>query len=50
MSFGTVSYSGGRLEGDAFEITSLVSDRGYEPKVSFAEGIKKTAAWMREND
>lgn len=38
---------GTRYEEEWFDITPLKEDTGYEPKVSFDEGVKLTIEWMK---
>ena len=38
---------GTRYDEEWFDITSLKEDTGYEPKVSFDEGVKLTIEWMK---
>jgi nucleoside-diphosphate-sugar epimerase len=48
VGFGEIPYGETtvmHLEGD---ITKLCNDTGFEPKISFEEGIKKTIEWARE--
>ena len=49
VQFGKYASADIFLEKKDFDILELVQDTGYQPKVSFEEGIKKTAEYMIEN-
>lgn len=49
LQFGKYASADIFLEKKDFDILELVQDTGYQPKVSFEEGIKKTAEYMIEN-
>ena len=38
---------GTRYEEEWFDITPLMEDTGYGPKISFVEGVSKTIEWMK---
>lgn len=50
MRFGEVPFAGVDLSENAFDISSLVEDTGYQPSVSFETGIKKVTEWIREGN
>lgn len=46
LGIGEIAFSGVTLTYKEFDITALKNDTGFIPKISFEEGIKKTAEWM----
>ncbi len=44
--FGDVPYTGVETSIEAFDITDTKKDCGFEPLISFSEGIKKTYSWI----
>lgn len=48
-SFGDIPFTGVSLPLEYFSIRELQQDCGYTAQVSFAEGIRRTAAWIAEN-
>lgn len=47
LKFGGIQYLGIFLDKKCFDITELQDDTGYVPRISFDEGILKTAKWKR---
>lgn len=47
--FGDVPFTGVNISLETFDITSIMEDCGFKPKVSFVEGTKKTMDWLKEN-
>lgn len=45
---GSIAYTGVDIPLECFSIKELQADTGFSPEVSFAEGIRKTAAWISE--
>lgn len=50
LGFGEITNNVISLPKDTFDITSLVNDTGFFPKVSFEDGVKKTADWIRRSE
>lgn len=48
LQFGDIPYTGTNTPLETFDITDLKKDCGYEPEVSFSDGIKMTMEWMRQ--
>ena len=48
LQFGTAGFSGVSLSYKEFDTCKLYDELGFECKVDFAEGIRRTAAWLRE--
>ncbi|MBP2656376.1 MAG: nucleoside-diphosphate-sugar epimerase [Firmicutes bacterium] len=48
LYLGEVNFSGVMHSASVFDCSQLVKDTGYQPKVSFEDGIKRTVAWLRE--
>lgn len=48
--FGVIPYEGPFLSKEDFDTKELEEDTGFSCKVSFREGIRKTADWQREAD
>lgn len=48
--FGTVPFSGFPWQASMFSIADIVKDCQYTPKVSFAEGVKKTFKWLQSQN
>lgn len=46
--FGTVPYTDQQVMHLQADLSALTADTGFEPKVSFEEGIQYTAAWMKK--
>lgn len=49
LGFGKITSNVISLPIETFDVTKLKRDTGFEPKVSFEEGIRRTALWIREN-
>lgn len=49
-NFGVIPSSGGSLKLESFSIEDLKKDCGFEPTVSFEEGIRKTLDWIKKED
>lgn len=49
LAFGRITSNVISLPIDAFDVKKLTQDTDFVPKVSFEEGIRKTALWIREN-
>ncbi len=49
IGLGEIPFQGVTLEYTEFDIYALGRDTGFQPKLSFAEGIDKTIAWIKEN-
>lgn len=47
--FGDVPFTGVNISLETFDITPIIEDCGFKPKVSFVEGTKKTMDWLKEN-
>ncbi len=50
IGLGEIPFHGVSLTYEEFDIHAVEKDTGFLPEVSFADGIKKTAAWIREVD
>jgi len=48
--FGNMPFTGTDLEINVFSIQELQNDCGFEPKVSFEEGIKRTYEWLKKEE
>ena len=48
IGLGELPFSGVSLTYREFDIHAVEKDTGFVPEVSFEEGIRKTAAWIRE--
>lgn len=48
LQFGAVDFSGVELSYKEFDTHKLYDELGFECKVDFAEGIRRTADWLRE--
>lgn len=46
-NFGNVPFTGVNLKSETFSIEDLRNDCGFEPLVSFEEGVKKTFEWIK---
>lgn len=49
LGFGKITSNVISLPKDVFDSEKLVRDTGFVPQISFEEGIRKTALWIREN-
>ncbi len=50
IGLGELPFNGVSLSYKEFDIYSVENDTGFIPAVSFAEGIRKTMDWIKEND
>ncbi len=50
LVFGDIPYTGVDTPIERFDVSELVNDCGYEPLVSFKEGISKTYEWLKRED
>ncbi|WP_022760424.1 NAD-dependent epimerase/dehydratase family protein [Butyrivibrio sp. AD3002] len=50
IGLGDIPFGGVSLGYDEFDIYAIKNDTGFVPSVSFTEGIKNTAAWIKEAD
>lgn len=50
LGWGCRSASGVPLRAESFDISALQEDTGFTPEVPFAEGIRRTAAWIAEQE
>lgn len=48
LGFGEIPFDGVSLTYTEFDIEMLMRDTGFIPEVSFADGIRRTAEWIRE--
>lgn len=49
LGFGKITSNVISLPIETFNVEKLTRDTGFAPKVSFEEGIRRTALWIREN-
>ncbi|SMC83007.1 NAD-dependent epimerase/dehydratase family protein [Papillibacter cinnamivorans] len=49
LKFGSLPYTGAKLSPEAFDTAALVKDTGFSPEISFAEGVRRTFRWIKEN-
>lgn len=49
LGFGKITSNVISLPIETFDVVKLTRDTGFVPKVSFEEGIRRTALWIREN-
>lgn len=49
LGFGKITSNVISLPKETFDITKLREDTGFEPGISFEEGIRRTAEWIRSN-
>lgn len=49
LHFGDIPFTGTNLPLSAFSIEDTVKDTGFRPAVPFANGIRKTMEWLRED-
>ena len=47
LKFGEIPYSKNQVMYLVADITSLTEDTGFEPEISFEEGIKRTIKWYK---
>lgn len=50
LGFGELSFNGIYLPAEYYDIGALKEDTGFAPDVSFEDGIKKTAEWIKKVD
>lgn len=50
IGLGELPFSGVSLSYDEFDIRAVKRDTGFEPQISFAEGIRRTAEWIKEQE
>ena len=48
IGLGELPFGGVSLTYEEFDVQAVKRDTGFEPQISFAEGIRKTTAWIRE--
>lgn len=48
IGLGEIPFAGVTLGYDEFDINAVADDTGFVPSVSFAEGIRRTIAWIKE--
>lgn len=49
IGLGEIPFNGVSLTYDEFNVYAVKEDTGFVPRVSFAEGIKSTIKWIKEN-
>lgn len=49
IGLGELAFQGVTLDYTEFDIHALAEDTGFEPQISFAEGIDMTMEWIKEN-
>ena len=50
IGLGEINFSGVSLTYKEFDTNALKKDTGFENKISFEEGIKRTAEWIKETE
>ncbi len=50
LGFGEVPFTGINIPLSAFDCTPLMEDTGFVPRLSFAEGIRRTMSWLMEQE
>lgn len=50
IGLGEIPFGGVSLDYTELDIDAVRKDTGFTPELSFSEGIKKTIAWMKENN
>lgn len=48
IGVGEIPFNGITLSYKEFDVMAVKKDTGFEPEISFAEGIQKTIAWLRK--
>lgn len=48
--FGDIPFTGVNMPLDVFSIENTKKDCGFLPEISFAEGTRRTMAWLKENE
>jgi UDP-glucose 4-epimerase len=49
LGFGKIKASVVNMPHETFNMTNLIEDTGFEPKVSFEEGITRTVEWIKKD-
>ncbi len=49
IGLGELEFNGVTLDYTEFDVNALNKDTGFKPELTFAEGIDKTVAWIKEN-
>jgi len=49
LGFGKITSNVISLPQETFDVSKLFADTGFLPKISFEEGIRRTALWIRDN-
>ena len=50
LNFGARGYAANQVMNLRADITSLRNDTGFEPSISFEDGVRQTAAWMMKQE
>lgn len=50
LGFGEMKFNGIYLPREYYSTAALAEDTGFSPEVSFAEGIRRTADWIKETE
>lgn len=50
LHFGNIPYTGVQLTKEMFSIESLKNDTGFQPRISFEEGIQRTMDWIKKEE
>lgn len=50
IGLGEIPFSGVSLTYKEFDVNAVKNDTGFEPNVSFKEGIKRTTMWIKNNN
>lgn len=50
IGLGELPFLGVSLSYDEFDIRAVKRDTGFEPQISFAEGIRRTVEWIKEQE
>lgn len=50
LIFGSVPYTGVQLDESVFSIQALMADTGFVPRISFADGIRRTMKWLVQEE
>jgi nucleoside-diphosphate-sugar epimerase len=50
LGFGELEFNGIYLPKELYDITPLREDTGFSPKISFAEGVRLTAEWIKHSN
>ena len=49
LGFGDIPFDGAQLYYTEFDVAALNKDTGFVAEIDFAEGIRRTAEWLKEN-